>query len=51
MVKVSIKQKLSVFDMLKKYNLDRKIAVELNGIILNKHKYEKTFLKSKTKLK
>ena len=49
--KVSIKQKLSVFDLLKKYNLDRKkIAVELNGIILNKHKYEKTFLKSNDKI-
>ena len=49
--KVSIKQKFSVFDLLKKYNLDRKkIAVELNGTILNKHKYKKTFLKSNDKI-
>ncbi len=49
--KVSIKQKFSVFDLLKKYNLDRKkIAVELNGVILTRHKYATTLLKSNDKI-
>ncbi len=37
--KVSITQKLSIFDLLKKHKLDdRKVAVELNGTIINKNK-------------
>ena len=33
--KVSIKQKLSIFDLLKKHKIDdRKVAVELNGSII-----------------
>ena len=39
--KVSIKQKLSVFDLLKKHKLDdRKVAVELNGAIITKKKIQ-----------
>ena len=39
--KVSIKQKLSVFDLIKKHKLDdSKVAVELNGVIIAKKKYK-----------
>ena len=49
--KVSIKQKLSISDLLKKYKLDTsKIAVEINGIILNKTKYKKRILKNNDKI-
>tara|TARA_B100001029_G_scaffold35011_1_gene26655 strand:+ start:231 stop:434 length:204 start_codon:yes stop_codon:yes gene_type:complete len=49
--KVSIRQKLSISDLLKKYKLDTsKIAVEINGIILNKTKYKKRILKNNDKI-
>jgi len=49
--KVSIKQKLSVFDLLKKHKLnDRKVAVELNGAIINKKKYKQRFVKNNDKI-
>ena len=49
--KVSIKQKLSVFDLLKKHKLnDRKVAVELNGSIINKKKYKQRFVKNNDKI-
>ena len=49
--KVSIKQKLSIFDLLKKHKLDdRKVAVELNGAIINKKKYKKRLIKNNDKV-
>ncbi len=40
--KVSIQQKISISDLLKKNKLDEsKIAVEINGTILHKTKYKK----------
>jgi thiamine biosynthesis protein ThiS len=49
--KVSIKQKLSVFDLLKKHKLDdRKVAVELNGAIITKKKYKQRFVKNNDKI-
>jgi len=49
--KVSIKQKLSIFDLLEKHKLDdRKVAVELNGVIVNKSKYKKRLVKNNDKI-
>ena len=49
--KVSIKQKLSISDLLKKYKLDeRKVAIEVNGTILNKTKYKKKILKNNDRI-
>ena len=49
--KVSIKQKLSIFDLLKKHKLDeRKVAVELNGVIILKKKYKKKLIKKNDKI-
>ena len=49
--KISIKQKLSVFDLLKKHKLDdRKVAVELNGVIVAKNKYKQRFIKNNDKI-
>ena len=49
--KVSIKQKLSVFDLIKKHKLDdSKVAVELNGVIIAKKKYKEKFIKNNDKI-
>jgi len=49
--KVSIKQKFSIFDLLKKHKLDdRKVAVELNGVIITKKKYKKKLIKKNDKI-
>ena len=49
--KLTLKSKLSVLDLLKKYKLDiKKIAIELNGVILQKSIYKKKFLKNKDKI-
>ena len=49
--KVSIRQKLSIFDLLKKRKLDEsKIAVELNGAIITKKKYKKKMIKNNDKI-
>ena len=49
--KVSIKQKISIFDLLKKHKLDdRKVAVELNGSIITKKKYKKILIKNNDKI-
>ena len=40
--KISIKQKISVLDLLNKHKLEtKKVAVELNGVILAKQLYSK----------
>ena len=45
--KIYIKPDFSIFDLLKKYNLNnKKIAVEYNGVILPKIKFKKKKLKN-----
>ena len=49
--KISIKQKLSLFDLIKKYKLDKKkVAVELNGKIIAKTKYKKELVRNNDKI-
>ena len=49
--KVKIKSNYSILDLLKKYKLlNKKIAIEHNGIIITKNKYEKKFLKNNDKI-
>tara|TARA_B000000609_G_C23944864_1_gene225606 strand:+ start:60 stop:263 length:204 start_codon:yes stop_codon:yes gene_type:complete len=49
--KLTLKSKLTVLDLLKKYKLNvKKIAIELNGVILQKSIYKKKFLKNKDKI-
>ena len=46
--KISIKQKVYLSNLLKRFKLDeKKIAVELNGTIVPKRLYKKKFLKNK----
>ena len=43
--------KLSMLNLLKKYKIDsKKVAVELNGSIINKSKYRSIYLKDKDKV-
>ena len=45
--KVLIKSKYSISDLLKKYNLtNKKVAVEHNGMIIQKSSYKKKYLKN-----
>ena len=48
--KITIKNKITIMDLLKKYNLDKKIAIEYNGIILPKLKYKTKYLKNNDRL-
>ena len=49
--KITINSKSSIQDLLKKYNLNnKKIAIELNGIIIPKTKFKKKYLKNKDKV-
>ena len=49
--KILINRNFSIFDFLKKYNLnDKKIAIEHNGTIVPKVHYKKKYLKDKDKL-
>ena len=49
--KVVIKSNYSLFELLKKYKLiNKKIAVELNGIIIPKVNYKKINLKNNDKI-
>ena len=49
--KILINKNFSIFDLLKKYNLnDKKIAIEHNGTIVPKVHYKKKYLKDKDKL-
>ena len=49
--KVVIKSNYSILDLLKKYKLlNKKIAIEHNGIIIKKNKYKKKFLKNNDKI-
>ena len=49
--KITINSRLSVLELLKKYKLtNKKIAIELNGIIIQKINYKKKILKNNDKL-
>ena len=49
--KVVIGSNYSILDLLKKYKLlNKKIAIEHNGIIITKNKYKKKFLKNNDKI-
>jgi sulfur carrier protein len=49
--RITLKQKINVFDLLKKYKLDKKkVAVELNGVIILKIAFKKIILKNKDKI-
>tara|TARA_B100000767_G_C19602829_1_gene466439 strand:- start:94 stop:297 length:204 start_codon:yes stop_codon:yes gene_type:complete len=49
--KITINQKTSIFDLLKKYKLDKKkIAIEINGVILSKLSFKKKILKNNDKI-
>ena len=49
---LKINNNLSIKDLLKKYKLnERKIAIEINGMILPKNHYKKKRLKTETRLR
>ena len=49
--KISIKSKLSLLDLLRKYKLvNKKLAIEHNGIIIPKNKFKKKYLKNNDKI-
>ncbi len=49
--KITVKSNFSIFDLLKKLKLtNKKIAIEHNGIIIQKIKYKKKYLKNNDKL-
>ena len=49
--KIIIKTKLTIMDLLIKYNLNnKKIAIEHNGTIIPKSKYKKKYLKNNDSL-
>ena len=48
---VVIKSNYSILDLLKKYKLaNKKVAIEHNGIIINKTNYRKKYLKDNDKI-
>ncbi len=49
--KITIKPNISVFDLLKKYKLiNKKIAIEYNGKILQKNSFKKKLLNNNDKI-
>jgi len=49
--KIPLKKNFSMLDLLKKHNLqNKKIAIELNGVILPKYKHDKCYLKNNDKI-
>jgi len=49
--KLELSSKYSISALLKKYKIDsKKIAVELNGKIINRNKYKLTYIKNKDKV-
>ena len=49
--KLELTNKYSIVTLLKKYKIDnKKIAIELNGKIINRSKYKLTYIKNKDKI-
>ena len=45
--KITIKPKITIFDLLKRFKLDnKKVAIELNGNIVPNYNYKKKILKN-----
>ncbi len=45
--KITIKPKITIYDLLKRFKLDnKKVAIEHNGIIVPYNSYKKKFLKN-----
>ena len=50
-LKLELKKKHTILALLKRYKIDsKKIAVELNGKIINRNKYKTVFIKNKDKI-
>ena len=49
--KITIKSNFSILDLLKKYKLSsKKIAIDLNGVIISKINFKKKILKNNDKI-
>ena len=49
--RITIKSKVNIRDILKKYKLNhKKVAIELNGTIISKNNFKKIYLKNNDKL-
>ena len=49
--KLELKKKQTILALLKRYKMDsKKIAVELNGKIINRNKYKIAYVKNKDKI-
>ena len=49
--KLELKNKQTIFELLKRYKIDsKKIAVELNGKIVNRNKYKTAYIKNMDKI-
>ena len=49
--KISIKSKTTIYDLLKRFKLsNKKVAIEHNGIIVQRLSYKKKYLKNNDKL-
>ena len=49
--KIEIKSKFSIYQLLKKFKLNnKKVAIEHNGIIVQRSNYKKKYLKNNDKL-
>ena len=49
--KLELKNKHTILELLKKYNMDsKKTAIELNGKIINRNKYKTVYVKDQDKI-
>ena len=49
--KITIRSKITIYDLLKRFKLDnKKVAIEHKGIIIPKSSYKKKYLKGNDKL-
>ena len=49
--KITIKPRITIFDLLKRFKLnEKKVAIEYNGIIIPNNNYKKKFLKNNDKI-
>ena len=49
--KITIKPRITIFDLLKRFKLNKKkVAIEHNGIIIPNNNYKKKFLKDNDKI-
>ena len=49
--KITIRPKATIYELLKKFNINnKKVAIEHNGIIITKENYKKKYLKDNDRL-